>query len=279
MGRKWSRRSFLRAAAGSLAALGVAPVAAGGRPPSGRTDPAGTLPPRTVGLRTMGGDFRFDPVGLAVRPGDRVTWLNMGDFHTTTAFHPDNGDLLSGEVPLRIPEGAEPWHSGMLGLTAGVEFSHDFRVPGVHDYFCQPHYGFGMVGRVVVLPEDGKESRALDPPPADELNEASREVLPTVASILGPPGRAFEWASRINGLLLLRSHDRDAVAPAEAVERGVREDGELGRLLRAAGAEGHVGSAVAAVAEALRAGRGYEELVGRADAAKDALASARRGAG
>lgn len=108
------------------------------------------LPPRVIGLRSLGGAFRFDPVGLLIEPDTEVIWLNMGDFHTTTAFHPDNVDLLPTGVPLRIAPGAVSWHSGMIGLTAGTQFTHRFTAEGVYDYFCQPHYGFGMVGRIVV---------------------------------------------------------------------------------------------------------------------------------
>ena len=108
------------------------------------------LPPRVIGLRSLGGAFRFDPVGLLIEPDTEVIWLNMGDFHTTTAFHPDNVDLLPTGVPLRIAPGAVSWHSGMIGLTASTQFTHRFTAKGVYDYFCQPHYGFGMVGRIVV---------------------------------------------------------------------------------------------------------------------------------
>ncbi|MFW6192318.1 MAG: hypothetical protein ACOC83_02435, partial [Gemmatimonadota bacterium] len=138
MPEKPSRREFLRWTAGSLASVGLAPLL-----PAARGFDAAVvgsldddLPPATVALRSLGGNFVFEPVGLLVDPGTRLTWLNMGDFHTATAFHPENSDLLAGDVPLRIPEEAEPWHSGTLGLDAGTEFSHTFRVPGVHDYFC-----------------------------------------------------------------------------------------------------------------------------------------------
>ena len=153
----WSRRRFLGVTTGTLTGLGV--IGGGlwlmGRDPAVGTGEKGdegraSLPPRVVGLRTSGGNFRFDPVGLRIEPGTNMIWLNMGDFHTATAFHPDNGHLLGGDVPLRIPDGAAPWHSGMLGLTDGTQFEHTFAAEGVYDYFCQPHYGFGMVGRIIV---------------------------------------------------------------------------------------------------------------------------------
>lgn len=285
-----TRRSFLKLTGGTLAGVGLSPVLAPFTAPAGeargsvggRVGGAASgqspelpgsdgLPPRTVGLRSLGGDFAFDPAGLLVEAGSEVTWLNMGDFHTTTAFHPDNAGLLPGDVPLRIPEGAEPWHSGMLGLDAGTEFTHGFRVPGVYDYFCQPHYSFGMVGRVVVgSPGDG-DSR---PRPSSELNEASREEMPAVRAILGPPGRAFEWAARINGMLLLRVHDEPTDEPGSRLARAMADDTALEELLERAGLLERTRSAVASFVEAVRGSAGYETLVALADDAKAPLAEA-----
>ena len=277
-------------AASSLAGVGLAPALAAGQaigrgswPPghgadvrtAGRPTAAGDgtdgLPPRAVGLRSLGGDFAFDPPGLALEPNSTLTWLNMGDFHTATAFHPANGKLLSGDVPLRIPEDAEPWHSGMLGLTGGTEYSHTFGVPGVYDYFCQPHYSFGMVGRVVVPPADGPPPRAR---PASELNEASREELPAVEAILGAAGRAFEWSARINGVLLLRAHGEEAGPPASRLAEAMAHDEELGGLLEREGQAARALSALEGFVEAVQAGAGYESLLAGADEAKAPLAAA-----
>lgn len=201
----WSRRQAVVGLAGALVLSGARGVK-GLLPVDLSTAPGGDdeLPPRTVGLRSLGGDFRFDPPGLRITPGEAITWLNIGDFHTVTAFHPANAELFPGEIPRRIPQGAESFHSGMLGLDAGTRFTHGFGPAGVYDYFCQPHYGFGMVGRVVA----GDRSSA-DPAPASQLVEAARRQLPTVEEIFGPRGGSFEWASRINGVLLLRA-ERDA---------------------------------------------------------------------
>lgn len=296
MSEKPNRRDFLRWTASSLAGLGLAPLlAATGRAgpdaPSaaGRPSPASRasgparrlvgddgLPPRAVGLRSLGGDFVFDPAGLRLEPGDALTWLNMGDFHTTTAFHPDNGDLLPGDVPLRIPEGAEPWHSGMLGLDGGTEFSHTFRVPGVHDYFCQPHYSFGMVGRVVVAPPDGPTPTAR---PASELIDVARAEMPAVEVVLGDAGRAYEWSARINGVLLLRAHGEAAEAPAGRLAEGMAGDRRLADLLERAGESDRASSTLESFVEAVSTGAGYETLVDRADRAKAPLSAAVGSAG
>lgn len=281
----WQRREFMRASGSALVGLGLIPLVGAARaararigPPGRSLDPdrASALPPRTVGLRTLGGDFRFDPAGLRVEKGDRVIWLNMGDFHTASAFHPDNSNLISGDVPLRIPEEAEPWHSGTLGLDAGTEFEHAFGVEGVYDYFCQPHYSFGMVGRIIVGSPQGGPAVAR---PIAELNEASRRQMPPVETIMGPNGRTYEWASRINGVLLLRAHGESGEsidAAARAVRTGASGDRELQNLLRSAGIASEFEGRLDAFLEGAASGLDYEMLVDRADAAKDALARAHR---
>lgn len=253
----------LSAGVASVAISPAGPVGTLRRLSRERADP-GELPPRVVALRTEGGNFRFDPVGLRLDTGESLVWLNMGDFHTATAFHPDHSHLLGRDVPLRIPEGADPFHSGMLGLTGGTEFEHRFAVPGVYDYFCQPHYSFGMVGRLIV--GDGSEA---DPRPPAELNEASRDQMPSMETVLGARGRTFEWASRLNGLLWLRSHREPTDAAFRAVEEGVAGDDALQEVL-GPGA-GEVEARVSELGEALSAGADYESLVRRADRAKDLL--------
>ncbi len=99
-------------------------------------------------------------------------------------------------MPLRIPEGGESWHSGMLGLTAGTRFEHRFQVEGVYDYFCQPHYHFGMVGRIVV---GGARGGPAIRRPLAELPESSQRQMPPVETVTEEAGRTFEWTARLNG--------------------------------------------------------------------------------
>jgi plastocyanin len=240
----------------------------------GRTHAAdgGGLPPRVVGLRSLGGKFRFDPEGLLVEPGSDVHWLNMGDFHTVTAFHPANDKLIPPGVTLRIPEGAEPFHSGILGLTAGTQFTHRFDVEGVYDYFCQPHYSFGMVGRVVVVRPGGRAGVGR---PADELIEVARANLPPVERIVGPAGVAYEWSARVNGVLYEAANGRDAVAAVAAVV----DAAQVSELREWVGAG--TWPAVRGALEALAAeapGGDYEALVRRADEVKRLLREAQSNA-
>ena len=86
----------------------------------------------------------FRPRGLFIQPGQTVRWVNheVGNVHTVTAYHPDNGK------PLRIPDGAASWDSGYL--MPDESFALKFDKPGIYDYFCIPHEHAGMVGRIVV---------------------------------------------------------------------------------------------------------------------------------
>ena len=270
----WSRRRFLGATAGTLAGLGVIPRGlwlpdpAAGMGERGDAERA-SLPPRVVGLRTSGGNFRFDPVGLRIEPGTDLIWLNMGDFHTATAFHPNNGHLLGGDVPLRIPDGAEPWHSGMLGLTDGTQFEHTFAVDGVYDYFCQPHYGFGMVGRIIV------DAQRSGPPPVarplSELPETAQKQMPAVETIMGPAGRSFEWAARLNGVLYLVANGMEAGPAAPRAVREMEADETLGELVDAARKQHALAAATDWFLEGVVSAGDYEDLVARSDTVKAEL--------
>lgn len=119
--------------------------------------PASAVPAGTVRIGMIQdpdtGFVGFDPIGLFVQPGTRVTWVNGAGVHTVTAYHPANGN----RVP-RIPEAAEPWDSGHL-LQPGETFSRRLTVPGVYDYFCLPHERAGMAGRIVVGETSGPGAR------------------------------------------------------------------------------------------------------------------------
>lgn len=285
MSPPWNRRRFLTTAAAAVPGLAVLPRAlraqagpdgaarsygeTGGKHASGTDAPVAQLPPRVVGLRTDGGNFRFDPDGLVIAAGEKVIWLNMGDFHSVTAFHPDNGKLIGGKLPLRIPRGAEPWHSGMLGLTDGTQFEHTFTLEGVYDYFCQPHYLFGMVARIVVgAPHDGPGTKPLEGVP-----DRVKARMPALATVVGAARRANEWASRFNGVLYLIANGQDGAAPARHLAGALAADERLKRRLGGATRSAAVSAATSAFVEAVASGTDYEALVGLADAAKAALAA------
>ncbi|TAU86585.1 hypothetical protein ELI38_29585 (plasmid) [Rhizobium leguminosarum] len=95
--------------------------------------------------RADGSHVWFDPIGVLIKPGQMIRWINQnpGNSHTTTAYHPANFGK-----PLRIPEAANSWDSDYL--LPDESFSVTFTEHGVYDYYCIPHEHAGMVGRIIV---------------------------------------------------------------------------------------------------------------------------------
>ncbi|MEP7247728.1 MAG: plastocyanin/azurin family copper-binding protein [Gammaproteobacteria bacterium] len=146
---------------------------------------------RTFEVRAVmsddGAQVFFDPAHLQVEQGDTVRWVQVGGYHSVAAYHPANGNH-----ELRIPEGAQPWDSGILLTKApmkGSSFEQTFTLPGVYDYFCQPHEVAGMVGRIIVgAPGNGPGTRAFGYAPERKwkaVPEAARKVL----GAIGPTQR------------------------------------------------------------------------------------------
>lgn len=111
-----------------------------------------------VSMEQSGGEYFFDPIGLAVEPGTTVTWKNVSGSHSTTAYNEGTG----GAEETRIPDGAESWNSGTL-TEDGAAYEHTFETEGTFDYFCIPHKALGMVGRVVVGDPGGPAEGSMPP--------------------------------------------------------------------------------------------------------------------
>jgi plastocyanin len=116
----------------------------------------------------------FDPIGLWLPAGSQVRWVVEANVLTATAYHPAND-----RRPLRIPERAEPWHSGYL-MEPGEAFEVTLMVEGVYDYFCVPHEVAGMVGRIIVGRPGGPGAR----PPGENVPPLARAALPSVERIM-----------------------------------------------------------------------------------------------
>ena len=133
-----------------------------------------------VAMKSDDSGHHFDPHLVWIERGGTVTWTNESGAHTTTAYHPEI------DKPLRMPEDASPWDSGMFS-EPGKTFEYTFEVEGVYDYFCIPHEYRAMVGRVIVGEPDLARQPALTPPQEDlpeeaqallsKLNTRTEEVL------------------------------------------------------------------------------------------------------
>jgi plastocyanin len=143
-----SRREFLKAGGLALAGFALAPAR--------QLRSATTLEVIEMRSDALGSRVWFDPLGLHVAPGTTVRWIVRENVHTTTAYHPQNDNHS-----LRIPERATPWDSGFL-VRPGAHFEIALIEPGVYDYYCAPHEGAGMVGRIVVGKPSGPGGEPFD---------------------------------------------------------------------------------------------------------------------
>ncbi len=93
----------------------------------------------------MSDDMAFGPEHALINVGDTVVWIQEGAVPHTTSDGP--GQAAVPEHAL-LPEGAQPWDSGLL--ESGERFSVVFDVPGEYTYLCTIHEAAGMVGRITV---------------------------------------------------------------------------------------------------------------------------------
>jgi pseudoazurin len=75
----------------------------------------------------------FDPPLLHVERGDTVTFLPADRGHN------------SASMPAMVPRGAAAW-KGAISEPVSVTFEVD----GTYGFICEPHYGLGMVGLILV---------------------------------------------------------------------------------------------------------------------------------
>ncbi|WP_227130896.1 plastocyanin/azurin family copper-binding protein [Halorubellus salinus] len=106
--------------------------------PTTTTESTATPTTETV---TVGPDgrLRFDPDRLTVPAGSTVEFRwDSGGHNVRVASQPDAGDWTGT--------------SGGGGTTygAGHVHSHTFSAAGTYEYYCAPHRGAGMRGRIVV---------------------------------------------------------------------------------------------------------------------------------
>ncbi len=106
--------------------------------------PAALAEDHVVKMGADNGMLAFQPSQITVKAGDTITWVNNKVFPHNVVF--DSG----------IPGGAELAQSlsqTKLMMTPNQEFSVTIPADapaGDYSYYCQPHRGAGMVGKVTV---------------------------------------------------------------------------------------------------------------------------------
>jgi len=91
--------------------------------------------------------FRFDPDTVTIHAGEAVEWKNESHFrHTVT----DDPKMAGQAEDAALPAGAEAFSS--QEIPPGGSYRRMLSVPGTYRYFCMPHEGIGMLGKIIVLP-------------------------------------------------------------------------------------------------------------------------------
>ena len=93
----------------------------------------------------MGSDaglLQFEPANITIQAGDTVTWVN-------NKMAPHNVIFDAAQVP-GGKEVADKLSQTQLTFAPGESYSSTFSEPGEYGYFCAPHRGAGMVGKVIV---------------------------------------------------------------------------------------------------------------------------------
>ena len=86
-----------------------------------------------VKLGTDAGMLAFEPSTVTISTGDSVKFVN-------NKLAPHNA-VFEGHEELSHPD---------LAFAPGESWQETFNSAGTYDYYCEPHRGAGMVGKVVV---------------------------------------------------------------------------------------------------------------------------------
>ena len=98
---------------------------------------------QTVKMGSDGGLLVFEPATVTVSKGDTVTWENNKMAPHNVVF--DANTIPGGKST------ADKLSNSKLTFSPGESYSSTFDVePGEYTYYCAPHRGAGMVGKVIV---------------------------------------------------------------------------------------------------------------------------------
>lgn len=99
----------------------------------------------TVKMGADNGMLAFEPSTVTIQQGDTVKWVN-------NKLPPHNIIFDDGNSPIDKGVATKISHDQLMfspGESYEVTFGSDFP-SGSYSYFCAPHRGAGMVGKVVV---------------------------------------------------------------------------------------------------------------------------------
>ncbi|WP_215618772.1 plastocyanin [Leptothoe kymatousa] len=96
----------------------------------------------TVKMGSDAGLLQFEPATITIKSGDSVTWVNNKMAPHNVIF--DEAAVPGGKAV------ADALSQDQLTFSPGESYSSTFSDPGEYSYFCAPHRGAGMVGKIIV---------------------------------------------------------------------------------------------------------------------------------
>ncbi len=97
----------------------------------------------TVKMGNDKGLLKFEPAKLTIKTGDTVKWVNNKLAPHNAVF--DGNAVPGGDKALA----SKLTHTKLL-YSPGESYESTFSTPGQYTYYCQPHRGAGMVGKITV---------------------------------------------------------------------------------------------------------------------------------
>lgn len=93
-----------------------------------------------VKMGTDSGVLGFEPATVTIKVGDTVQWVN-------NKLAPHNAVFDSNKIDAAV---ATKISHKALVFSPGESFETTFTEAGEYPYYCEPHRGAGMVGKVIV---------------------------------------------------------------------------------------------------------------------------------
>ncbi|WP_427161383.1 plastocyanin [Aliinostoc sp. HNIBRCY26] len=103
--------------------------------------PSAAAETHTIKLGTDKGMLAFEPAKLTIKPGDTIEWLNNKVPPHNVVFDPSGGEF------------AKALSHKQLMMSPGQKETTTFPADapaGEYTFYCEPHRGAGMVGKITV---------------------------------------------------------------------------------------------------------------------------------
>jgi plastocyanin len=94
----------------------------------------------TVKMGSDSGLLQFEPNTLSVKKGDTVKWVN-------NKMSPHN--VVFDSTKVAEASATKMSHKNLV-FSAGESYETTFSEPGEYPYYCEPHRGAGMAGKIIV---------------------------------------------------------------------------------------------------------------------------------